>query len=304
MLHTYDITDGKIIPCESDQAPVYVFTHPDEAERRLLVDTYALDEHTLQSALDPDEVARLELEPGHAAVIFKRPKNYSGLDNLVFRVLSAGLFLFKDRLIVVLAEDAPLFDTRAFLKSRAPADVMLRIIYRTTFHFIEHLRVITMVSDSLEKKIDSSMENRFLLQLFALEKSLVYYLSAISANSNVIDRLRNSAAKIGFTAEQLEFLEDLAIENQQCYKQAEIYSNILAALIAARVSIVNNNLSALMKTLNIITISIMVPTFVVSAFSMNVPIPFQRHQLAFWGIMGLATMAMAGFMALWRYKKW
>ena len=304
MLRKYDILDGKIQPTEAEQAVVWVFVAPDESEKRLLVDSFAIDEHTLHSSLDPDEISRLELEPDHVAIIFKRPKNYSGEDNLVFRVLSAGLFLFKDKLVVVVAEDTPLFDSRPFLKARSAADVMLRLIFRTTYHFVEHLRIITTVSDALEKKIDSSMENRYLLQLFALEKSLVYYLSAITANSNVIDRLRNSAAKIGLTPEQLEYLEDLAIENQQCYKQSEIYSNILSALIAARVSIVNNNLSSLMKTLNVITISIMVPTFVVSAFSMNVAIPLSKQPHAFWAIMGLAGMALAAFMALWRFKRW
>lgn len=59
-----------------------------------------------------------------------------------------------------------------------------------------------------------------------------------------------------------------------------------------------------MKTLNIITIGIMVPTFVVSAFSMNVSIPMQQFPHAFWVIMGLAVMSVAGLIVLWRRKRW
>ena len=72
----------------------------------------------------------------------------------------------------------------------------------------------------------------------------------------------------------------------------------------ARASIVGNNLNVLMKTLNIITIGIMVPTFVVSAFSMNVGIPLQAHPSAFWFIMGMALLSEVGLMLFWRYKKW
>ena len=54
--------------------------------------------------------------------------------------------------------------------------------------------------------------------------------------------------------EQIELLDDLMIENKQCYRQAEIYSNILASLMDARASIVSNNINVLMKTLNIIII--------------------------------------------------
>ena len=98
------------------------------------------------------------------------------------------------------------------------------------------------------------MENRYLLNLFTLEKSLVYYLNAINSNGMVIEKIRHNAAKIGFSQESLELLDDIIIENDQCLKQAEIYSNILTGLMDARGSIVSNNLNVLMKTLNIITV--------------------------------------------------
>jgi magnesium transporter len=161
-----------------------------------------------------------------------------------------------------------------------------------------------LITDSLEQKIHTSMENKYLLNLFALEKSLVYYLNALHSNSALIEKLKMNAAKIGLTSENLEFLDDLHIENAQCLKQAEIYSNILASLMDARASVVSNNLNVLMKTLNMITIGIMVPTLVVSAFSMNVSIPFQKFEYAFWIIMGLATVSVGGLLVFWRRKKW
>ena len=288
---------------EEETAPVLLYVQPDAEERRELIDRYRVDEHTLSSALDPDEVPRVEFEPEHLAVIFKRPKSYSAQDNFLFSVLSGGMFLFKDRLIVVLSENSPLFDSKQFAKVASPHDIMLKLLNRTIYHFLEHLKVITQVSDSLEQKINASMENRYLLNLFTLEKSLVYYLNAINSNSTVIDKLRNNAARIGFNQEQIELLEDISIENLQCYKQAEIYSNILSSMMDARASIVNNNLNQLMKTLNVITIGIMVPTFVVSAFSMNVAIPLQKLPYAFWMIMGFAAISVAMFMGLWHYKK-
>ncbi|MEW5902569.1 MAG: CorA family divalent cation transporter, partial [Acidobacteriota bacterium] len=69
-------------------------------------------------------------------------------------------------------------------------------------------------------------------------------------------------------------------------------------------SIVSNNLNVLMKTLNIITIAIMMPTLVVSIFSMNVKLPFQQLSSAFAIILGIAALAMAGFLAFWKYRKW
>lgn len=300
----YQIANGKIVEAGKAQAHLWFYVAPTDEEKRYLIDHFKVDEHTLHSALDPDELSRLEFEQDHIAIIFKRPKNYLEEKQLLFRISSAGFFLFQNYLIVVTSEEVPWLSSQKNTKFCSQRDVMLKLMYRTIFHFLDHLKVINMISDELEVKVNESMENRYLINLFSLEKSLVYYLNAINSNSVVLDKLKNFTARIGWTPEEMELLEDIAIENNQCYKQAEIYSNILASLMDARVSIVSNNLNILMKTLNVITICIMVPTFVVSAFSMNVKIPLQEHPLAFWIIMSLAALSMMGFMSFWKHRKW
>lgn len=304
MQKRYNIVDRRLAETRDASSLLTIYINPDEIEKRYLVDTLKLDEHTLQSSLDPDELSRLEFEPEHIALIFKRPKSYSINDQFLFKVTSAGAFLFKDRLIVVILEDVPLFDFNQIIKIPTPAFVLLRLFYRSIFHFLEHLKVISAISDSLQDKINTAMENKSLINLFTLEKSLIYYLNSLNSNSAVLDKLKLNATRIGLGTEELEFLDDTIIENTQCYKQAEIYSNILANLMDARASIVSNNLNVLIKILNIITIAIMVPTFVVSAFSMNVELPLQQHPLAFYLVMGLAIVSVAGFITFWRAKKW
>jgi magnesium transporter len=304
MRKQYTIVDRKLTEAQEGHCAVTIFAGPDEAEKRYLIDELKLDEHTFNSALDPDELSRLEFEPDHAAVIFKRPKNYSAAEQFLFKVASVGAFLFKDRLEIVISEDVPLFDGTQFTRIHSPADVILKLISRSIIHFREHLKVISTISDELQGEINTSMGNKHLINMFTLQKSLVYYVNAINSNGALLDKLKNNAAKIGFSTEEIEFLDDIIIENSQCYKQADIYSNILASLMDARASIVSNNLNVLMKTLNIITIMIMVPTFVVSAFSMNVRIPLAYHTNAFWIIMGLAVLSVLGLMIYWRKKKW
>lgn len=305
MIREYEIKGGKLLPASKDgDGDVVIHIDPDEKSRKKLVDRYGIDEHTLNSALDPDELARIEFEPDHHAIIFKRPKNYSGTEQFLFSVSSFGMFWFKKELIIVISEDVDLFESKIFSKVISIEDLVLKIMYGTIYHYLGHLKVINMISDSLEQKINTSMQNEFLINLFTLEKSLVYYLNAINSNGILIGRLKQNDKRIKFTPESLEMIDDIIIENDQCYKQAEIYSNILAGLMDARVSIVSNNLNILMKKLNIITIAIMVPTLVVSAFSMNVKIPLSDHGHAFYIILGLALLSVFGFFLFWRYKKW
>jgi len=297
MLKTFTIRDCRIV--EDPAGPILVYIAPSDEEKRTLVQGCKLDEHTLASALDPDELARLEFEPDHAAAIFKRPRNYSGQDGVMFKVSSCGVFLFKDRLLIVQAEDLPLFDGKQFNRVTTLPEVFLKLIFRSIFHFLEHLKVINAISVELEQKINRAMENRYLINMFGLEKSLTYYVSAINSNQMLLDKLKVNQSKLGFTTEEIELLDDIVIENNQCLKQADIHSNILASMMDARVSVVSNNLNVLMKNLTIITIGLMVPTLVVSIFSMNVTLPLQRHPLAFWLVLGMVCVADAVFLLLW-----
>jgi magnesium transporter len=304
MVKRYQLIDTKVVEAgEGQQGQIIVYINPDEVEKKHLLEDYKLDEHTLNSTLDPDEISRLEFEPDHVAMIFKRPKNYSSKDHFMFKVASMGVFLFKDRLIVLLTDDIQLFTGKLFTRVTSLLDVALRLIGRTIYHFMEHLKVINMITDSLEQKINTAMENKYLLNLFTLEKSLVYYLAAINSNSMLIEKIKNSAAKLAMTPENIELIDDVTIESKQCAGLADIYSSILASLMDARASIVSNNINVLMKTLNIITIGIMVPTLVVSIFSMNVEIPLnERSPIYFWTIIGLAIISVFIFLFLWKRK--
>jgi magnesium transporter len=257
MLKTVKIQDCKIASAAVTECNISVYINPDESERRYLIDTLRVDEHTLNSALDPNELARVEFEPEHVALITKRPKRYNASDNFLFSVSSIGLFLFSDKLVIVVNEDLPLFDGKQFMRVTNLHDLVQKIIYRSIFHFEEHLRVISMCSDELEREVNKAMGNEQLLNMFTLEKSLVFYLNAIGSNGRVIEKLRLNGQKIGLSAENIEFIDDLAIENAQCYEQAQIYSQVLSGLMDARASVVSNNLNVLIKRLTVINIVFM-----------------------------------------------
>ncbi|MGN1057911.1 MAG: magnesium transporter CorA family protein, partial [Candidatus Avelusimicrobium sp.] len=278
--------------------------NPTVEEQRFLVDSYQIDEHTLASALDPDELPRLEFEPEHIVTIYKRPKNYSGKDQLEFKVASVGMFLFEDKLIVVLAEDIPLFVGKRFLAVSTIKEIFLKLVYNSISHYVEHLRIIHMISEEIEDKMTEAMDNTYLFNLFSLEKSLVYYAEAITSNGFVFEKMRNLSARIGFDEKDEEMLDDIIVENMQCKTQADIYSNILAQLLGARASIVSNNLNLLIKKLNVITIWMMVPTLVVSAYGMNVALPMSQHPHAFWMLMGICLILIWLVMIFWRHKNW
>ena len=266
MLRCYDLVDGRVQMCpEGEMGLIQVYSAPTEEEKKYLISDCGIDPHTLSSALDEDEISRVEYESDHIAVIMKRPGNVQIQRRMAFKVSSIGAFLFKDRLIVLQADVMPLFEHGKMpLRGNTIQGVLLRLLHHATHHFLQHLRIIRNISDEIENKIEFAVTNKSLVNMFSLMKSLTYYESATSANQVLLRRLRNDSGRFGFNQEEIDFLEDITVENQQCDNLANIYAGILTGMSDARVSVVSNNLAVIMKYLAIINV-VFLPLMVITS---------------------------------------
>jgi magnesium transporter len=304
MLEPYAFEDGKLVPREEGEG-VLVYIAPDEDEKRELAEKWLIDPYDLASALDPDELGRVEFSGNRATIIVKQPRNYNAQDQLLFTVASIGLFVDPEHLIVVTPEPLELFDEKMVRQLSSPRDALLKVLYASVAHFLGHLKVINMISESLEKRINASMGNKYLLDMFTLEKSLVYFVNGIGSNQMVLEKMHTSAGKLQLDARQLETLEDIVIENQQCAKQADIYSNILTGLMDARGSVVNNNLSMLMKKLTVISV-IFLPMNVLAGVGGMSEFSGWTQGVPFWIAYPLFLVALAavGYLTYRVIHKW
>jgi magnesium transporter len=295
MRQTFVQSNKLFVSTSSKQFLFEIYEAPTHEEKNHLIHNLKIDEHTLAAALNPNSLARVELEFSHVAIVLKTPKPLAEHTAFEFRTTSVGYFLFESHLIIVTPEKLNIIGERYIHRACSPTTVLLHSLEMILDHFGESLSEINQKCDELEDQVNTSTDNRYLLNLFAMEKGMVYFLSAMNTNTFVIEKLKEFVSKFGSTEGDLTHLDAVALENRQCYEQAQIYSSILSSLSSARVSIVSNNLNVLMKTLNLVTIGIMVPTFVVSVFSMNVEIPFQREGHAFSLVLMLAIISVILF---------
>lgn len=305
MHKTFMLQGGKIVECEEHAASIIVYYSPGDDEKKHLVETLQIDEHTLGSALDPEELGRMEFEPEHAAIIFKRPKQYTAADNFFFRVTTCGYFLFADKLVIIDSEHAVPFEGRLFSRVHTIQDLLLRLLFQNISHFVEHLKVMNSICNQLEDEIVKARENRHLMHMFTIAKGLVYYLHAINSNGRVLGKLKASAVKTHLNTENLEYLDDLLIDNAQCSEQANTHAQVLASLMDARAFLVSNNLNVMMKNLNAIVIAVSVPNFVaavggMSEFTMMTGV---RHWAINYSLFFLAMVAL-GWVTFYAIVKW
>ncbi|EAE1253164.1 magnesium transporter CorA family protein, partial [Listeria monocytogenes] len=98
--------------------------------------------------------------------------------------------------------------------------------------FLRHLKRLNRQTDEIEKELHESMKNKQLYDLMGIEKSLVYFVTALKSNKVVLDKMmRQNIVKM--YEEDQDLLEDVIIENRQGIEMAEVHSNILSGMMDA-----------------------------------------------------------------------
>jgi magnesium transporter len=255
MYRGFDLVDGQLAErTGGETAAIRVYINPSADERNYLVTTLGVDEYDLNSALDPEEVSRIEVDSDRLLIVWKRPSAFSLAQNRVFEGSSVGILLEKTRVTLVMADESLPFSERKYKPGRTINEFVIHFLLYTIHHYLNHLRAIKAISKELQVKLNTSMENAYFLQMFALSESLIYYVNAIEANGGVLVRLRGHAERLALTPEEIELLDDTVIENRQCLRQSEIHADVLSGLMDARGNIINNNMNVLLKNLTIINI--------------------------------------------------
>ena len=143
------------------------------------------------------------------------------------------------------------------------------------------MRYINNLTDELEKELHRSTKNKTLFELFELERSLVYFITALKDNAVVMEKLlrlrKNPVYQpiLDIHEDEEELLEDVIIENKQAIEMVEMHSNILSGMMDALLQIISNNLNIVMKVLTSVTIMLAIPTMISSFWGMNVDVPFR-----------------------------
>jgi magnesium transporter len=254
MFERYSLIDATLQVTTDEQAPLLLCTDPTAQDREFLHQRFQVDTHMLESALDPDEVSRIEFHDGQLFLIWKRPESYSGSAAMSFEVSSFGLMLCAESLVVISAGNSLLSHASTHRPLQNPLDILIELLFNSVHHYLGHLRVIKLIARELHKKFDTSLDNQHLLQMFNLSESLIYYINAIQSNGAVLERLHHHAENNAFPARFIALLDDLKIENDQCYKQARIYSTVFASLMDARGNMANNNMNATLRNLTVVNV--------------------------------------------------
>jgi magnesium transporter len=264
----------------------------------------------LIDTLDIEERARYETDEGVKLIVLKTPAENKSLNESDAYFVTIPLsIIITEKNQVVTVNSFENVAIRRFLNTFAkrhperPNMMVLKIFEKVVLDFMETLKEINHRRNIFEQKLYDSNRNEELLYLMRIQKSLVYFVTALRANELLLMKMERTNF-LNCDEDEREFLSDLIVEFSQALEMAEKYSNILVSTLDAFASIINNNMNLVMKRLTSITILISLPTLIASFFGMNVRVPFEGEITGFYFTIVLSIIAAAIMVYYFNKKRW
>lgn len=263
----------------------------------------------LTDSLDIDERSRYEIDDNVKLIVIKTPtENNSFNESDAFYItIPICIILTHNQIVTVNSfENEAMKKFLASFQNRNPdkrSMMALKVFEKITTNFQDYLKEINNRRNLLEKKLYDSNRNSELLELVRIQKSLVYFVTALRSNELLMMKISRTNMLL-LTEDEKEFLEDLIVETSQALEMANTYTNILSSTLDAFASIISNNLNAVLKRLTSITIILSLPALVTSIYGMNVPIPGQNLPHSFYVPIIISLAVSIIISAYFMKKKW
>lgn len=260
----------------------------------------------LKDSLDIDERSRFEIDDNVKLIVIKTPTENNSFNNsdAFYITIPICIILTHNQIVTVNS-----FENEAIKKflntfqNRNPAKknmMVLKIFEKITSNFQDYLKEINLRRNTLEHKLYVANRNEELLQLMRIQKSLVYFLTALRSNELLMMKIVRTNF-LQLNEEEKDLLDDLIVETSQALEMANTYTNILNSTLDAFASIISNNQNEVLKRLTTLTIVLTVPTLIASIYGMNVPIPYKESHWAFWVPVIFSLIILA--VVAWNYWK-
>lgn len=283
MINFYISENGVLIPCAEREDGCWISViNPTPQEVDELIEVYGLDSGFVKSSIDEEESSRIECEDNQTLVIVDTPvSSVDSEETRLFYTQPLGIIITEKNVFTISMQktqllkdaiDGNIKNLRPALKTR----FVLQLLLRIAALFLLYLKQIDKISSSAEQELHDAMKNELLMQLLALEKSLVYFSTSLKANEATIEKIFRGRV-IRLYDEDQDLLEDLLIEMKQAIEMSNIYTSIVSHMMDGFSAVISNNQNIVMWRLTILTVILQIPNIIFAFYGINtvdLPLPY------------------------------
>ena len=276
---------------------------PTSDDANFLQNELKIPDYFLDDIADADERARYDYDDGWILIILRIPYVKEVKSRTPFTTIPLGIILKGDVCITVcnyetnLMIDFVTYQQKRGLGFTDSVDMVFRLFLSSAVWYLKRLKQSNARIEAAKQHLDRKIDNADLINLSRLQDSLTYFATSIRGNETLLSKLK---FKLPVDELDADLIEDVTIEMNQARETTGIYANILDSMMETYASIINNNMSTVMKTLTIISMFLMVPTLIASLFGMNLINGMENQPLGFPLVLIISVMLTAAF---WWYSK-
>ena len=281
-------------------------TCPTEEDQQMLEERFSIPDYFMSDISDTDERARYEYDDGWMLIILRIPYVKEVRSRTPYTTVPLGIIHKRDVTITVCYyETNMMIDFVSFQQKRGEGftdfvDMTFRLFLSSAVWYLKRLKQINMLIEKAKRNLDQEVNNESLIGLSRLQDSLTYFVTSIRGNETLLSKLK---FKLQIDELDADLIEDVNIEMTQARETANIYSNILESTMDTYQSIINNNMSAIMRTLTSVAIILMLPTLVASFFGMNLVNGMEENPVGFIIAIIISIMISIASWFFFRHKR-
>lgn len=273
---------------------------PTSEEVTELIERFKLNEAILEDAQDFFEVPRVEKEDGITYFFTRYPYDEPSEDTesapLMIVVGETFLMTFVLRPV---PQFSKFFDGTIEIHTTQKAKLFIQIMNLVTISYEKELVRLRRVVHKDRAKI-RRLGNAEIVRFVNYEHKLNDMISSVMPTNNWI-QLVTKGNYIQLYEQDVEFMEDLMIDNNQLVDSARSVLKTIQNVRTATEAIMTNNLNSTIRTLTVLTIILTVPTIIASLYGMNVTLPFGNHPWGFWIVLTFIFSVIS--FVTWAFKK-
>lgn len=166
------------------------------------------------------------------------------------------------------------------------------------------LNHISQDMQNIENQIFNHQERKMVNEILIVKRNIVNFRKSVQSHKNVMKKLSSAQNVIFENDKMCDYFNNLLEQSKEIWEMLENQKENIEALHNTNESLISFKLNSIMKTLTIISVTLMPLTLVSSTFGMNYIIPFQKQPWGFFFAISLMTIFTLIILSIFKKKKW
>lgn len=227
-------------------------------------------------------------------------------------------FITKDHLITIHRHEFQIFDEffkllelgptlRAKFSDETPEQLLYEILNKLFLYCFPMVDHLIIDCDVIQKAIFCGKEKQMASEILVIRRNITDFRKIMQVHKNILKKLSHAFMENPkFSMKKIHvYFENLIDYSKEIWDTLENLKERIEALQDTNESQISFRLSAIMKTLTIISVLTFPLTLFATIFSMSlISIPLRGHPYGFWIVIGIMAAIVSAMLGIFKKRKW